>query len=103
MDIEVEIEEDFARLVPCEDLDLTTAGDLKEEFTELVEKGHKNIVIDFGRVRRIDSSGIGKILLFQKILKEEEGSLKITNIDSEYVREVFEMVHLDELVEVEKT
>ncbi|SDL30638.1 STAS domain-containing protein [Halarsenatibacter silvermanii] len=101
MDIEVEIKEDFARLVPGEDLDLTTAGDLKEEFTELVENGQKNIVIDFERVRRIDSSGIGKILLFQKILKEEQGSLKITNINSEYVREVFEMVHLDELVDVQ--
>ena len=50
----------------------------------------------------IDSSGLGKILLFQKELREKGGSLKIIHITSDYVKKMFYMIHLDQVVDIEK-
>ncbi len=98
--MDVQIEEDSARIILEESIDLSNAEELKEEFMSVTEQGITDVTLDFNRVKKIDSSGLGKILLFQKILREEDGKLIIENVDSEYVREVFDMVHLDEVVEI---
>ncbi len=98
----VKIEEDYARIIPLENIDLTNAEKLKEKFTELVEEENiKNIILDFRNVEKIDSSGLGKLLLFHKIIKEVQGKLKIKNVNSQYVKKVFNMVNLTETLDIE--
>ena len=98
----VKIEEDYARIIPLENIDLTNAEKLKEKFTELVEEENiKNIILDFRNVEKIDSSGLGKLLLFHKIIKEAQGKLKIENVNSQYVKKVFNMVNLTETLDIE--
>lgn len=100
--MEVRIKENSARIIPDECINLTNAEDLKEEFLKLVEeKNINNIVLDFNRVEKIDSSGLGKLLLFNKIIGEKQGELKIENVESQYVRKVFNMVNLSETMNIE--
>ncbi len=98
----VKFEEDYARIIPGKKIDLTNAEKLKEKFVELVEeKNIKNITLDFKNVEKIDSSGLGKLLLFHKIIKEAQGKLKIENVNSQYVKKVFNMVNLTETLDIE--
>ena len=83
-------------------IDLSNSHLMKEKFLELLGQGYTNIILDFTQVKMIDSSGLGKILLFQKELREKKGSLKIGNITSEYVDKMFRMIHLDQVVDIDK-
>lgn len=99
--MQTEIENNSARIIPEGDIDLTNAEKFKETFEELVEKEEVlHISLDFQHVDKIDSSGLGKILLFHKMIKEKGGSLQVENVSSEYVARVFEMVNLDEIIEI---
>ena len=99
--MEIQKNEGMATVIPGEKIDLSNSGQLKTQFLQLVEDGHTQIVLDFKRVKMIDSSGLGKILLFQKELRERDGKLKIVNITSEYVDKMFRMIHLDEVIDIE--
>ena len=100
--MKVKIEENYACIFPEESIDLTNCEKLKEKFLELVEeKNIKNITLDFENVEKIDSSGLGKLLLFKKILEEKQGELKIKNVNSQYVKKVFNMVNLNETLNID--
>ena len=86
---------------PNKEIDFTNSQELKENLMELYEEGFNEIIIDFEEVESIDSSGLGKLLLFHKKLKEREGSLKIINIESDYIRNMFEMIHLNKVIEID--
>ncbi len=100
--MKVDVRNASAIIKPDENIDLTNAEQLKEKFLQLVEEENiDRIILDFSEVRKIDSSGLGKLLLFNKIIAENEGILKIRNVNSDYVREVFAMVNLSEIIDIE--
>ena len=99
--MEIKTNDKEARMLLDEKIDLSNSHLMKEKFFELLGQEYSNIVLDFTQVKQIDSSGLGKILLFQKELREKNGSLKIVNITSEYVEKMFRMVHLDKVVDIE--
>lgn len=90
-----------AILKPEGRIDVVTSQDLKERLLELYNEGYNFIVIDFSEVSSIDSSGLGKLLLFQKKLKERNGSLSIINVKTEYIKNMFKMIHLDKVIDIE--
>ncbi len=53
---------------------------LREKFTELLQNNKNNILLNFGKVKYLDSSGSGEILAGLEGVKKAEGSLKITNL-----------------------
>lgn len=75
------------------------SDELKEIFKELMQKGVKDIELDFSMVRIIDSSGIGKILVLYQSLKKEGGSLTIYKI-SEELKELFKVLRLDKIFKI---
>ncbi|HMO18153.1 MAG TPA: STAS domain-containing protein [Oligoflexia bacterium] len=88
---------DVAIIELSTDLDNENAGDaLRNAFNSLVERGQKNIVLDFDKVEIINSYGLGKVLLCQKKLQLENGVLMVKPLKG-FVREVFEMLMLDPL------
>jgi anti-sigma B factor antagonist len=89
------------RLIPEGRIDVVTSQDLKESLLELFNEGYDFIVIDFNKVTSIDSSGLGKLLLFQKKLKERNGALSIVNVKTEYIKNMFKMIHLDKVIDIE--
>ena len=86
---------------PVGNIDFSNSQDLKERLMELFEQDYKKIIMDFKEVESIDSSGLGKLLLFHKKLKEKNGKLIIRNVESDYIKNMFEMIHLGKVIEIE--
>lgn len=53
---------------------------LREKFAELFQNNNNNILLNFEKVKYLDSSGAGEILAGLEAIKKAEGSLKITNL-----------------------
>lgn len=56
-------------------------GDLKNAVRSLVERGHKQIVIDLEAVPFIDSAGLGELVSSYASVKRLGGSLKLANVN----------------------
>jgi len=67
---------------------------------ELAGKG--NVVFDLGRVRFVDSSGLGAILGCLRMIEGGGGGLKLCGLLPE-VRKAVELVRMDRLVDVHAT
>ncbi|MGF7186307.1 anti-sigma B factor antagonist [Desulfitispora alkaliphila] len=90
-----------ATITPDGKIDISNSHELKQNLLTLYDEGVSNITIDFTNVISIDSSGLGKLLLFQKKLKERNGELRVVNITSDYVKKMFTMIHLDKVIKIE--
>lgn len=86
---------------PVGDIDFSNSQLLKADLLKLLEKGYKEVIIDFGQVKSIDSSGLGKLLLFHKRLKEENGLLVVRNVESDYIKNMFNLIHLSKVIKIE--
>lgn len=101
MDLDKNIINDNKVVVsPKENIDFSNSNKLKEELVSINEDGYNRIEIDFGDVNSIDSSGLGKLLLFHKKLKEKDGELSIKNIQSDYIKNMFEMIKLNKVIKI---
>lgn len=89
-----------AEVIPHDKIDITNSDDFKNNLLELFDEGYKYITIDFSDVTGIDSSGLGKLLLFQKKLAEVNGKLSVVNVKNEYVSKMFKMIHLDKVIDI---
>lgn len=81
-----------------EDINNANAEELKKIFQEATEKG-KPIVLNLEKVKSISSSGIGKILMLQKNLKQYQAELTIEGI-SPTLHEMFKLIKLNELIPI---
>ena len=60
-------------------IDRQGAEVLKKNFGKLDISSVKELVLDFGKVRYIGGSGVGKLLMFYKKMKTNGGKLHIEN------------------------
>ena len=88
-------------VTPGERIDITNSDEFKEKLVSLFDEGYHDIIMDFKEVAGIDSSGLGKLLLFQKKLKEKNGQLRIVNVNNDYVQKMFKMIHLSKVIHIE--
>lgn len=86
---------------PLENIDFSNAHKFKEKLLEVFNDDYKMVIIDFAKVESIDSSGLGKLLLFHKKLKENDKTLIIRNIESDYLKKMFDMIHLNKVIKIE--
>lgn len=93
--------EDTAIIAPEDFIDITNSHRLWDSLMFLCDAGFKEIWIDFTHVGRIDCSGLGKILLAQKRLKESRGGLKLINVTNPFVRKFFALVQVEKVIPVE--
>lgn len=98
--METKIEKNHARIIPEAVIDLTNSEKLRDRVNELISKDIETIIFDFKNVKEIDSSGLGKIFLCNKIVNENDGELIIENVKSEYVQKIFKMVDLNKIVKI---
>ncbi|MBI2264755.1 MAG: STAS domain-containing protein [Armatimonadetes bacterium] len=59
------------------EIDVYTSPKLKEHITELIEKGHYNLVINLEGVRYIDSTGLGVLIGALKKVRDHNGSINL--------------------------
>lgn len=77
--------------------DMESGEAFKTTLMELYRLGEKEIIIDFGDIRLINSHGIGKILMFYRRFKAIGGAMYVTPL-SGAIKEVFESLMLDKLI-----
>ncbi|MGL4560676.1 MAG: STAS domain-containing protein [Brevinema sp.] len=73
------------------------ANEFKQVLSDLMDKGEKHIAIDFSGTEFIGSSGIGKLLLAYKRMKELGGSLTVINLHSD-MKDLFIAFKLQEFL-----
>lgn len=85
-------------LIPVEELDAGNAGEFKREITRIMSSDTR-LVIDFSRLRFIDSSGLGVMLSCLRHLGAEGGELKLCGMSKE-VRGTFELVRMHRIFDI---
>ncbi len=81
-------------------LDMSNAQEFKEWVREkFIKKGFKTVILDFSRVRYIDSYALGVFVALQRSLSEREGQLVIVS-PNDSIRKILEVTYLDKVIRV---
>lgn len=103
MDIKINFKDKEKALITLSgEIDFSNSHILKDRMLNLLGDGYKKIELDFAGVKNIDSSGLGKLFLFNKRLKEVEGKMMIKNVKSDYVKKMFDLMHLHKIIEIKE-
>lgn len=89
-----------AVVIPAGKIDVTNSNLFKEKLIELYQENFNEIIIDFTNVSALDSSGIGKLLVFYKKLKDRGGTLSIINVKHDNIRHLLDMLCLDKVINI---
>lgn len=82
------------------DLDTTNVNAIVDELLKLVnESGVKNIVGDFEELRYVNSTGIGVLLHFNKIVKDKGGDFILANLNDN-VYEIMNIIGATAVLEI---
>ena len=74
-----------------------SAKELEELRREVLEQSDSRVIIDLGRVTKIDSAGLGQLMSCYSHLVRNQGSLKVVNATPE-VMKVLEMTGISTLI-----
>lgn len=83
------------------EVDIYTAGQLKETFIKIMEEKKENIKIDGTALEYIDSTGLGVLIGALKRLKEEDKNITIGNIKPS-IRKLLNITGLDKIFIIEE-
>ena len=83
-------------------LDTTCAPELKSELVYLNKTGVRNIVIDMGRTRYCDSSGLSSLLVANRLCKGVNGTLVICSLQ-EPVMKLVQISQLESVLSIAPT
>ncbi len=78
-----------------------TTNEFHRQVEELVGASYGIISLDLSRTDSINSSALGKILLFRKKLAEQQRTLQIKGC-SESLYKTFQMIKFDTLISIKK-
>jgi anti-sigma B factor antagonist len=102
MDLTVDNVGDVAVVeIPVEELDASNTAELRRDIAPVLE-ANTRLVIDLGRLRFVDSSGLGAILSCLRQLTAKGGDLKLSGMQ-EQVRAVFELVRMHRIFDIYET
>ncbi|MDM8526197.1 STAS domain-containing protein [Desulfococcaceae bacterium HSG8] len=101
MEISVTQEKECVLFTVTGEIGEKEAEALRKCFIELDRSSVSEIIFDFSTVTHIGSSGIGKLLLFNKELSVCGGSIRIENV-SEMVYDLFRLLKLDTILSVSR-
>jgi anti-sigma B factor antagonist len=78
-------------------LDLSTANDLKDQVSKVVDAGHRVVVIDLSRTTFLDSSGLGALVRGLRVARAAGGDLRIAGAERQ-VLTVLELTTMDRVL-----
>ncbi len=87
--------------VPVDELDASNASEFKRDITPVLQANTK-LVLDLGRLRFVDSSGLGAMLSCLRQLSAKSGDLKLCGM-SKQVRALFELVRMHRIFDIYAT
>lgn len=100
MTITKELNEDVLCIALEGRLDTMTAPELEEEIKENLADV-KELKLDFTELEYISSAGLRVLLMAQKKMAAQDGSLKISGVN-EMIREIFEVTGFNEILDIEE-
>lgn len=74
---------------------------LKKELLQVLDRGVNHLELDFSETETIDSSGLGKLLLFNEILREKGGKFRVVNVTHPDLIQLFRLINLEKFISVE--
>ena len=83
-----------------ENICINISGELKNMLQDLCDENYTMVAVDFSKTKMIDSSCLGRLLMFQKKLKENGGELVITNVASRYIKKMFDLIQLRKVISI---
>jgi anti-sigma B factor antagonist len=87
--------------IPVQELDAANSAELKRDIAPVLEASSR-VVIDLGRLRFIDSSGLGALLSCLRSVASKGGELKLCGMSNQ-VQAAFELVRLHRIFDVHPT
>ena len=73
--------------------------ELKQKILDELGTGERKFVVNFSDTSYIDSSGLGVLVSLSKKIREQEGVLRLSNLNED-LRTLFELTKLDTLFEI---
>ena len=100
--VEIDIDENIVTAYISGEIDHHNAYELRKKIDEAAERVYPELlVLDFGAVTFMDSSGIGLVMGRFKLIKDLGGRLAIENAPKS-IRKVMRMAGIEKLIEKEK-
>ncbi len=84
------------------EVDLYTAPDFKQQLLNVIEKGAKDVVVDFSDTTFIDSTTLGVLVGGVKRLRTNDGQLSLVCSDRN-ITKIFEITGLDRVFTIYST
>lgn len=95
----VEREEGVTIVILAGDLDATYAPQAKKFFSELHSKGDHQLLVDMSRLKMIDSSGLGALVVGLRQSRSAGGDLRLCGVASE-VKTVLQLTRLERMFKI---
>ena len=76
------------------DLDAAAMEKLRRTLRDLIDQGKTRLVVDLGRVRYIESAGLGELVAAMKRARQAGGDLRLCDLQPDVLR-IFEMTWLN--------
>lgn len=83
------------------EIDAYTVTKLKETFSTTMNSEGQDVIVDLEEVTYMDSTGLGVFVSALKTAKENEGELKLVNVQDRVYR-LFQITGLNEIMDVNK-
>ena len=80
-------------------LDSTISPDLKSEFLTIQGQEIKNLIVDLSDVKYVDSSGLGALLVGNRIFSEVGGTFVLCNV-SDHAKKLISISQLDKVLNI---
>lgn len=81
------------------EVDFFTVPPLRDQLSELIIQGHRQIVVDLDGVKFLDSMGLGVLVNGLKRLRQDDGSLVLVCTQPRLLR-IFEITALDKVFRI---
>jgi anti-sigma B factor antagonist len=81
------------------EINIDTSPDVRKTFDKLIGGQCRKVVLNFGNLNYIDSSGLATLIEMLQRLKKIEGKLRICCI-SDKIKSIFEITKLEKLFEM---
>ena len=95
--VTIDVQEDYMAAHLFGDLDHHSVQPIREEIDRMAAQNHpKELVLDFGGVTFMDSSGIGLVMGRYKLMQELGGTVRLTQFSTS-IRRVMQVAGMDKL------
>lgn len=102
LDLDVAEREDHAVLIVNGEVDVQTAPRFREQLLELVDRGHRRIVVDLDGVQFLDSTGLSALVGALKRLRRQNGHLGLVCNQPRILR-TLEITGLDKVFTIHRS